>query len=68
MKIPVIVGIILALIFVVSFTGWFYNVISGAKQLVLDDEYFGWRIAWTSFISIAFMVAVFFGLIALGNG
>lgn len=65
---PVIVGIILALIFVVSFTEWFYNVISGAKQLVLDDEYFGWRIAWTSFISIAFMVAVFFGLIALGNG
>ena len=68
MKMPVVVGVIIALMFLISFFEWFYNLVSGMKQLVLDDEFFGWRIAWTSFISMAFMVAVFFCLVALGNG
>jgi len=62
MEMPVVVGVVLALIFLVSFSGWFYNLVSGAKQLVLDDEFFGWRVAWTSFVSMAFMVIVFISI------
>jgi hypothetical protein len=62
MDMPVIVGIILALIFLVSFSEWFYNLVSGARQLVLDDQFFGYRIVGTTIVSIAFMVVVFFGI------
>ena len=65
---PVVVGVLIALIFLVSFSEWFYNLVTGMKQLVLDDEFFGWRVAWTSFVSMIFMAAVFFGLLALDNG
>ena len=62
MEMPVIVGVILAVIFLVSFSGWFYNLVSGAKQLVLDDEYIGYRIVGTTIASFVFMVIVFIGI------
>ena len=37
---PVIVGVILALIFIVAFSGWFFHLASGWNQFVLDDIYF----------------------------
>jgi hypothetical protein len=62
MEMPVVVGLILAVIFMVSFSGWFYNLVSGAKQLVLDDEFFGYRIFATTAASLVFMVIVFMGI------
>jgi hypothetical protein len=62
MKMPVVVGVILALMFFVSFSGWFYNLVSGMKQLVLDDKFFGMRIVGTTIASFTFMIIVFVGI------
>lgn len=62
MEMPVVVGLLLALMFVVSFSSWFYNLVSGAKRLVLDDEFFGYRIAGTTIASLVFMFIVFIGI------
>lgn len=62
MEMPVMVGLLLALMFLVSFSSWFYNLVSGTRQLVLDDEFFGWRIAGTTIASLAFMVVMFIGI------
>jgi hypothetical protein len=62
MKMPIVVGLLLSLMFLVSFSSWFYSLVSGAKSLVLDDEFFGLRIAGTTIASFVFMVVVFIGI------
>jgi hypothetical protein len=67
MRMPVAVGVIIALMFLVSFSSWFYNLVKGARQIVLDDEYFGLRIAGTTIMSVVFMVVVFFGIATISE-
>lgn len=66
MQMPIVVGIILAIMGLVTFSGWFYQYASGMGELVLDDNLFGYRIAAATVMSIVFMVAVFW-VIALVN-
>ena len=58
MQMPVIVGIIVALVFLVAFSGWFYNVVSGWGNIIIDDALFYYRIAGASLISILVFVGV----------
>lgn len=59
---PVIVGIILALIFLVAFSEWFYHMVSGWRELVLDDVYFKYRVVGTTLVTIFIITASFFGM------
>lgn len=59
---PVAVGVLVAVIFLISFSGWFYHIAAGWNEYVLDDVYFKYRIAAASLISIAVITATFFGL------
>ncbi|KKT37983.1 MAG: hypothetical protein UW62_C0030G0006 [Candidatus Collierbacteria bacterium GW2011_GWB1_44_35] len=62
MEMPVIVGVILALIFIVAFSGWFFHLASGWNQFVLDDIYFKYRIFAATFLSISVITATFIGM------
>ncbi|MEK7064206.1 MAG: hypothetical protein AAB973_01165 [Patescibacteria group bacterium] len=60
MQMPVIVGMIVATMFLVTFSGWFYNYALGMEELVLDDKFFSYRIVAASLVSAVFFVMVFF--------
>ncbi len=60
MQMPVYVGIFIAVMVLVTFSTWFYNLAGGVKELVLDDVFFGYRIATATVLSIIFMVGAFF--------
>ena len=62
MQMPVIVGIVVAVIFLVAFSEWFYNLVSGWKEFVLDDIFFRYRIAGMSLLSILVMSGTFYGM------
>ncbi len=62
MQMPVLVGIVVALIFLVAISEWFYHLVSGWKEYVLDDIYFRYRIAGVSLLSIFIMTGTFFGM------
>lgn len=62
MQMPVVVGIIVSIIFLVAFSEWFYHLIQGWNEFVLDDVYFGYRIAGISFLSILVMSATFYAM------
>jgi len=62
MQMPVIVGIVVAIIFLVAFSEWFYHLITGWKEFVLDDVYFIYRIAGVSLFSIMIMSGTFYGM------
>ncbi len=62
MQMPVIVGVIIAIMFLVTFSGWFYNYALGMEELVLDDKFFSYRIVAASLASAVFFVVVFFAI------
>lgn len=62
MQMPVIVGILVAIIFLIAFSEWFYHLVTGWKEIVLDDIYFLYRIAGVSLFSIFVMSATFYGM------
>lgn len=59
---PVLVGIVVAIIFLVAFSGWFYHLVVGWQNFVLDDIYFRYRIAGVSLLSILIMIGTFLGM------
>lgn len=59
---PVIVGIVVAVIFLIAFSEWFYNIVTGWKDIVLDDVYFRYRIAGVSALTILIMGGSFLGM------
>lgn len=62
MQMPVVVGIVVAVIFLVAFSGWFYHLVTGWGEFVLDDVYFRYRIIGVSLISILVMSGTFYGI------
>lgn len=62
MQMPVIVGVVVTIIFLVAFSEWFYHMVTGWKEVVLDDIYFHYRIAGVSLLSILIMSGTFYGL------
>jgi len=59
---PVVVGIIVAIIFLIAFSEWFYHLVVGWGEFVLDDLYFRYRIAGVSLLSILVMSGAFYGM------
>jgi len=63
MDVPLWVGSILAVISLVCFTGWFFGLASGLKEVVLDDQFFIYRIFGVSAMCITLFAGSFFVLI-----
>jgi hypothetical protein len=40
----VVVGVIIALMFLVAFTNWFYHIFAGINALIVEDLFVGYRI------------------------
>lgn len=59
MEMPVLVGVVLAIVLLISFSEWFYALVGGLKGLVLDDALYTYRIIGVSLMSIIFMVGIF---------
>jgi len=59
---PVVVGVIVAIVFLVAFSEWFYHIASGWGEFVLDDVYFRYRIVGVSLLSILTMSGTFYGM------
>lgn len=59
---PVVVGIVVAVIFIVGFSEWFYHLASGWSEFILDDVYFRYRIMGVSLMSILVMSGTFYGM------
>lgn len=62
MQMPVIVGIIVAIIFLVAFSEWFYHLVEGWKEIVIDDVYYSYRIVGVSLFSMLVIGSTFFGM------
>lgn len=56
---PLWVGIILIAIALVVFSGWFFNLASGLREIVLDDQFFGLRIVVASIFSFILFAGSF---------
>ena len=56
---PLWVGIILTLVALVVFSGWFFNLAEGLRELVLDDQFFGLRIVAASLFSFVLFIGSF---------
>ncbi len=62
MQMPVIVGIMLAIIFLVAFSEWFYHLVEGWGGIIIDDRYFRYRIAGVSMLSMIIISSTFWGM------
>ena len=62
MQMPVIVGVVVAIIFIVGFSEWFYHLVAGWGEYVLDDVYFRYRIMGVSLLSMLVMSGTFYGM------
>lgn len=60
MQMPVVVGILIAIIFLIAFTEWAYHMFQGISELMVDDIYFKYRIFGVTSMSIFLMTATFF--------
>lgn len=66
MQMPVVVGVVVAIIFLVAFSEWFYHMVEGWGEIVIDDAYFKYRIIGVTIFSIVIMGSTFF-IMALVN-
>lgn len=49
---PVIIGVLLAIISLVVFSEWFYHTALGWHEVVLDDSYFKYRVLGATLFSL----------------
>lgn len=59
---PVVVGVLIGIILLVAFSGWFYHLAKGWQEFVLDDAFFWYRIGAATLFSITIMTMTFFGM------
>lgn len=62
MQMPVAVGILIAIIFLVAFSEWFFHLVEGWGQIVIDDIYFKYRIIGVTIFSIVVISSTFMGM------
>jgi hypothetical protein len=62
MQMPVAVGVVVSIIFLVAFSEWFYHMVKGWEEIVLDDAYFKYRIAGVTLFSFLIIGVTFFGM------
>lgn len=54
-----VIGLIIAVMFLITFTGWFVSLAAGLKEFVLDDVFFFYRIFGAGAASILVVVGAF---------
>lgn len=59
MSMPVTVGLIMAAIFLISFSQWFYNLFKGWREVIIDDMFLIYRIVGATVLSAGIMFAGF---------
>lgn len=62
MQMPVGVGILVAIIFLVAFSEWFFHLVEGWGEIVIDDVYFKYRIIGVTILSIVIISTTFMGM------
>lgn len=55
----VVVGIIIAIMFLTSFTEWFYHLIAGTNALIAEDSFVGYSIFRFGLSGMLFIVGMF---------
>lgn len=61
MEMPVAVGILVAIIFLIAFSEWFYHTFVAWSEVIIDDKLYKFRIAGATLLSIAIIFATFWG-------
>lgn len=61
MQMPVVVGMLVAIIFLIAFSEWFYFTLSGWNQVILDDKLYKYRVFGATILSLFIVMATFFG-------
>lgn len=61
MQMPIAVGVLVAIIFLVVFSEWFYNMFTGWKEVIIDDGMYKFRIFGATVFSLFVIVSTFFG-------
>jgi len=59
MSMPVVVGLLLTVMFVISFSQWFYNLFKGWREVIIDDMFLIYRVVGATILSIGIMFAGF---------
>lgn len=59
MSMPVVVGLLLTVMFLISFSQWFYNLFKGWRELVIDDMFLIYRVIGATILSFSIMFAGF---------
>ena len=59
MQMPIVVGVIVALMFLITFSEWFYNLVSGWEGLIVNDIFINYRMIGAGVISVAVFVVTF---------
>lgn len=62
MQMPVIVGVVLSIIFLVVFSEWFYHMFIGWREVVIDDKVYSLRIIAASAFSMILFFVSFLGM------
>lgn len=62
MDMPVTVGVILIIAFLIGFSEWFYGVVEGIGATVVNDSLHSVRVLGMALFSIVFMVGVFYAI------
>jgi len=67
MQMPVLVGVILVVMVLIVFSGWFYHLVQGVREVVLDDVFFNYRVLGVSLVSIFIMMMAFVGIATINE-
>lgn len=55
----IITGVLIAFMFLVSFTQWFYQLVTGLDRVIVNDIFVVYRAITWGLVSIVFMVGFF---------
>ncbi len=61
MQMPVAVGVLVAIIFMVSFSEWFYHTFISWREVIVDDRLFKFRIFGATLLSLFVIMISFVG-------
>lgn len=61
MQMPVAVGVLVAIIFTISFSEWFYQTFIGWREVIIDDRLIKFRIFGATILSLFVICLSFVG-------
>ncbi|OGD83807.1 hypothetical protein A2572_03900 [Candidatus Collierbacteria bacterium RIFOXYD1_FULL_40_9] len=58
---PVAVGVLVAIIFLIVFSEWFYHTVVGWREVIIDDRLFKYRVFGATALSLIVIMTTFVG-------